>query len=80
MQPFAISAPTHSMLKYYDVKASFFIFLQYTGHAKCHVSEQAELCDVENAVKKRKFCSLALENSEEAVTDENGNSAPESTG
>jgi len=70
------------MLKYYDVKASFvnFFFLQYIGHAKCHVSEQAEPCDVENAIKKRKFCSLASENSEEALTDENGNSAPESTG
>ncbi|PAN07538.1 hypothetical protein PAHAL_1G343800 [Panicum hallii] len=61
-------------------KEAISILEEYIGHAKCHVSEQAEPCDVENAVKKRKFCSLASENSEEAVTDENSNSAPESTG
>ncbi|PUZ77012.1 hypothetical protein GQ55_1G336700 [Panicum hallii var. hallii] len=61
-------------------KEAISILEEYIGHAKCHVSEQAEPCDVENAVKKRKFCSLASENSEEAATDENSNSAPESTG
>ncbi|KAG2660476.1 hypothetical protein PVAP13_1KG438800 [Panicum virgatum] len=61
-------------------KEAISILEEYIGHAKCHVSEQAEPCDVENAIKKRKFCPLASENSEEALTDENGNSAPESTG
>jgi len=35
---------------------------------------------VENAINKRRFYSLASESTEEELTDENGNSAPESTG
>jgi hypothetical protein len=61
------------------LKLRFVLFLQYIGHAKYHVSEQAEPCDVENA-KKRKFRSLASENSEAAGTDGNNISVAESTG
>ncbi|XP_022684465.1 uncharacterized protein LOC101762499 [Setaria italica] len=60
-------------------KEAISILEEYIGHAKCHVSEQVEPCDVENA-KKRKFCSLASENLEAAVTGGNSISVAESTG
>ncbi|CAN6253829.1 unnamed protein product [Urochloa humidicola] len=60
-------------------KEAISILEEYIGHAKCHVSVQAEPCDLEIS-KKRKFCSLASENSEEAVTDGNSISVSESTG
>ncbi|KAF8765401.1 hypothetical protein HU200_008546 [Digitaria exilis] len=61
-------------------KEAISILEEYIGHADCHVSEQAEPCDVKNAVKKRKLCSETSENSEEAVTDGNSYSVSESTG
>ncbi|CAN6239626.1 unnamed protein product [Urochloa humidicola] len=60
-------------------KEAISILEEYIAHAKYHVSEEAEPSDVENA-KKRKFCSLASENSEEALTDGNSISVLESTG
>ncbi|OEL25384.1 hypothetical protein BAE44_0013594 [Dichanthelium oligosanthes] len=60
-------------------KEAISILEEYIGHANCHVSEQAEPCDVKNAVKKRKLCSGTSENSEEAVTDGNSSSVSETT-